>query len=312
VKLTATPGDARTRLDEFVAERVRCSRAEARRLIDGGYVRVDGRKAKKGLLLHEGARVELARGPFGDDEKRPQPDTTVPLTVLHEDAQLVALCKPAGVPTHPLKPGERGTLANAIVARWPECARASEDPREGGVAHRLDTDTSGVLVAARSPEAWQALRRAFSTSRAEKKYLALVSGQPPERGEIHAPLAHATRRRVRALDEEEIDTAPAREAHTRYEVLARAGDVALVLATTTTGRMHQVRAHLAHLGHPLVGDTLYGGPPAPAGTQGHLLHAHVLTVPHPVTSQPLTVTAPLPADRRRALEALLGTLPGNI
>ena len=302
---TVAGADDRTRLDQFLAKHANCSRAEARRLIEDGAVRVDGRRAQKGTLLSAGARVDLERAPPSDDDKRPIPEPTLPLSVLYVDEALVALDKPPGMPTHPLRAGERGTLASALVARYPECATVADDPREGGAAHRLDIDTSGVLVAGRTREAWLALRHAFSTGQVRKIYWALVSGRPPDAGEIDAPLAHATARKVRALDDEWSDS-DARPALTRYQVLARADDFALIAAEAATGRMHQIRAHLAHAGFPLVGDPLYGGPPPFADAPGHFLHAERLTLPHPTTRVPLTVAAPLPPARARLLSSLLG------
>lgn len=313
MQLIVTAADERARLDHFVADKAGCSRAEARRLIDDGHVRVNGRRAAKGLLLSAGARVELAVAPPTDEQKRPQPEPERPLVVLLADPALVALNKPAGVPTHPLRAGERGTLANALVARYPECAAVADDPREGGLAHRLDVDTSGVILAGRTREAWQALRRAFGSGQVEKEYWALVAGQPPDAGEIDAALQHATARTVKALDDDEwlnqsYGANLARPAHTHFEVMARGLDAALVRARTRTGRMHQVRAHLAHLGHPLLGDALYGGPPAPGGAAGHVLHAARITFPHPTGGVSTTVTAPLPPERAKVIEATVGAI----
>jgi 23S rRNA pseudouridine1911/1915/1917 synthase len=313
VQLIVTAADDRARLDHFVADKAGCSRAEARRLIDDGHVRVNGRRAAKGLLLQAGARVELAVAPPTDEQKRPQPEPERPLVVLLADAALVALNKPAGVPTHPLRAGERGTLANALVARYPECAAVADDPREGGLAHRLDVDTSGVILAARTRDAWQALRRAFGSGQVEKEYWALVAGHPPDSGEIDAALQHATARTVKAIDDDEwlnqsYGTTLARPAHTRFEVMARGPDAALVRAKTRTGRMHQVRAHLAHLGHPLLGDALYGGPPAPGGAPGHVLHAARITFPHPTGGASTTVSARLPPERARVIQAAVGSV----
>jgi 23S rRNA pseudouridine1911/1915/1917 synthase len=205
------------------------------------------------------------------------------------------------MPTHPLRPGERGTLANALVARFPECARVSDDPREGGVTHRLDRDTSGLVLAARTRAAWLALRHAFAGGAVVKEYLALVAGDPRERGVVDAPLIHVGKR-VRVARGRDLD---AQRASTAYEVLARGPGVALVRATSSSGRMHQVRVHLLHAGHPIVGDALYDGPPAATGTHGHFLHASAVTFPHPLDGAPTTLRAPLPPDRAAALRTLV-------
>lgn len=266
-------------------------------------MRIDGRPGKKGTLVAAGASVEVAEPVPDAAAFAPTPQPELPLVVLYVDADVVIVDKPAGMPSHPLRPNERGTVANALVARYPECATASKDPREGGVTHRLDTDTTGILVAARTPAAWIAIREAFSAKRITKTYEALVVGNPPDRGEIVAPLV-SRGKRVRALRPGEewtdiVDKTPARDAHTDYEVLTRGTNVALVRATAQTGRMHQIRAHFAHLGHPLVGDELYGGPPS---TNGHLLHASRILID---LGKPLDIACPWPAARKALLDALL-------
>ena len=265
-------------------------------------MRVDGARAAKGARLHAGATVAVAHEPPRADELRPLPDAGAPLELLHNDEALVAVAKPAGIPTHPLRAGERGTLANALVARFPECALVADDAREGGVAHRLDTETSGVVLAARTRAAWQALRHAFSDGAVEKEYLALVAGAPPDRATVAAPLVHAGKR-IRVARDSDLDRLTAR---TELETLARGDGVALVRARSSSGRMHQIRVHLSHLGHPLVGDALYGGPPPVAGTRGHFLHAAAVSFPHPTTGVRTRIEAPLPPDRAAALAAVVG------
>jgi 23S rRNA pseudouridine1911/1915/1917 synthase len=299
---TVTDADDGARLDQWLARALDCSRREAQRLIEDGAVRVDGARAKKGARVAAGAAVRVERAPARGDDKRPQPEPDLPLAVLHVDEALIAVDKPAGVPTHPLRAGERGTLANALVARFPECAAVADDAREGGVAHRLDIETSGLVLAARTRPAWLSLRRAFGDGAVDKEYLALVAGAPPPRGTIDLPLVHAGRR-VRIAGERDLETLAA---VTDYEVLARGEAVALVRVRSSSGRMHQIRVHLAHLGHPLVGDALYGGPPPAPGTRGHFLHAAAVTFPHPSTGARTTLRAPLPADRAAALAALVG------
>jgi 23S rRNA pseudouridine1911/1915/1917 synthase len=302
IALTVADADGGARLDQWLARALECSRREAQRLIGDGDVRVDGARAAKGMRVAAGAVVSVEHAPPRDRDKRPTPEPDAPLDVLHLDDALVAVAKPAGIATHPLRAGERGTLANALVARFAECALVADDPREGGVAHRLDTETSGVVLAARTRAAWQSLRRAFSDGAVEKEYLALVAGAPPPHGSIDLPLAHAGRR-VRIAGDRDLD---ALEAVTEYETLARGDGVALVRARSSSGRMHQIRVHLAHLGHPLVGDALYGGPPPAAGTRGHFLHAAAVAFPHPSTGARTRVEAPLPADRAAALAAVVG------
>lgn len=301
-ELTVAAEDRGARLDQWLASACECSRHEAQRLIADGAVRINGARAAKGVRLDPGDVVQLTREPPTDEQLRPLPEPEVALTIVHVDAALVAMVKPIATPTHPLRAGERGTLANALVARYPECALVADDAREGGVAHRLDADTSGIVLAARTRPAWLDLRDSFSRGAVEKEYLALVAGLPPSSGEIDAPLVQAGKR-ARVAGDRDLDPQPAL---TRFQLLAHGDGVALVRALSTSGRMHQIRVHLAHLGHPLVGDELYGGPPAAAGTRGHFLHAASLTFEHPLTGSVTTLAAPLPPERAEALQLLVG------
>jgi 23S rRNA pseudouridine1911/1915/1917 synthase len=247
---------------------------------------VDGKKVKKGHLVHEGQRIALDRPPISDEELRAVPVEGA-LEVVYEDEHLVALVKPPGMPTYPLRAGEVGTLANFVVSKYPECAQIGNDPREAGFAHRLDADTSGLLIAARSTEAWNALREAFAGGNVQKTYLAAVEGRPVGR-ECEAELLQDGKR-VR------IDYAGL-EAYTTWEELVRTETFTLLSCQAHTGRMHQVRAHLSHCGSPIAGDTLYGGTEQ-EGLAGHFLHGSELHLSHPVTKEPLSLKAPLPMER---------------
>jgi 23S rRNA pseudouridine1911/1915/1917 synthase len=214
------------------------------------------------------------------------------------------VAKPAGPATHPLRDGETGTLANAVAARYPECAAASASPREGGAAHRLDGGTSGLVVFARDRAAWDALRAAFHDGRVAKQYLALVIGEVSRPGEIDAPIAHSGGRAVVHGDMDAATRHDALPASTSFVPEARYRGYTLLRVTAATGRMHQVRVHLAHLGTPVVGDTLYGFATADAPpVDGFFLHAAVLELPHPDGGK-ARYEAPLPADRRAALAKL--------
>jgi 23S rRNA pseudouridine1911/1915/1917 synthase len=298
-RYTAGPDDASQRLDRFIAAKSGCARTEATRLIHSGLVRVDGKRGKKGQILKAGARVELlARPAIKPEDFWPVPQPELPLLTVHEDRAVLGLVKPMGMPSHPLEPGERGTLANALVARFPECAAASEDPREGGLCHRLDRDTSGVILAARSVEDWRKLRKAFSDGEVAKQYWALAIGSPPPRGRIDVPLKQGGKL-VKPIPGGGDGALPA---VTEFSKVAERNGVALLAVTTFTGRMHQIRAHLAHIGHPLVGDVLYGGW---ADLQGHFLHAASIRFPHPRSGKGIEVTAPLPDERANTLKHLL-------
>ena len=325
---------AHSRLDHFVAQRTGLSRAAAMRLISEGLVQVDGRAGKKGALLTPGQTVALKVDPQDAQTAPPVPQPELPLTVLYQDADVVVVQKPAGMPCHPLRAGELNTVANALVARHPECVKAGFPEREGGLCHRLDTFTSGALLAARTRPAWQALRAGFSAAAGlggerasdvsiDKEYLALCYGSPTEdEFELTLPLLPGTgpdghRKVLVASTSEQIYRPDALDAHTRFAVQARGGGYVLLRVTALTGRRHQIRAHLAHLGLPLVGDTLYGGPEvdpqvlASLGADaeaagGYFLHAQRLSFPSPSKpTQRITVEAPLPKARERLLEKLL-------
>jgi 23S rRNA pseudouridine1911/1915/1917 synthase len=288
------------RLDLFVGEALGLSRTRLKTLFEAGAVAVNGRKAKKGDRVQPAQRVDV------DVEEElpeaPVASADVPLVVLFEDEHLVALNKPSGSPAHPLKPGETGTLVNALVARYPECAEASEEPREGGLCHRLDVETSGVILAARTRSAWTAMREQFGGREIDKRYWALVAGPLADDGEIDLPLRHDPRHAERmqtALDGE----GGARDARSSFRVLERQGTYAWVEVKIETGVHHQVRAHLAAIGASIVGDANYGGIPHP-GLNRFFLHARSLGFKHPVTGQAVHIECPLPQDLQRALQEL--------
>ena len=289
--LVVEEGKAGQRVDLFIGEALGLSRAKLKKLFDAGAVKVGGRPAKKGLLVAVGQRITVV---VPEERREVVPEPEAPLTVLHTDEALVFVDKPAGKPSHPLQPGETGTLANALVARYPECAESGEDEREGGLCHRLDIETSGVMVAARTREAWSAVREAFGGREVDKRYWALVTGPLADEGEIDLPLRHHPRHPDRvepALDGGE----GAREASSEFRVLGREGEYSLVEVRIHTGVLHQVRAHLAAVGAPIVGDALYGGRQEP-GLSRFFLHAKALGLTHPVTKQPLRVESPLPQE----------------
>lgn len=291
-KFTVEPGEA-DRIDRVIARRFpNTSRRKVTDLFDAGAVRIDGKLAKKGDRAAAGSVVELARAPTSPADMRALADMEAAerLTVLHRDEDLIVVAKPPGMPSQPLRAGELGTAANGIVALHPECALVADDPRDGGLVHRLDGGTSGALAAARTRAAWQSLRAAFATHQVGKTYLALVDAPPVSRG-CEAPLAQRGSKVV-------VDHTDGLEAHTSWEVVRKIGERVLLRCTATTGRMHQVRVHLATCGAPITGDTLYGGQPIPE-LIGFFLHAERLALP----GRP-TVEAPLPPDRVAALAAL--------
>jgi 23S rRNA pseudouridine1911/1915/1917 synthase len=286
------------RLDQFVVRRIAgISRGSVRRLLERRLVLVEGRPEVKGCRLTQGQQVVVAAVARSE---RPVAQPELELDVLVEREDMVVINKQAGVPCHPLVPGETDTVANAIAARFPECVDASPQAREGGLVHRLDWSTSGVLVAARTSEAYGRLRGAFSGRRALKHYLALVEGEVTEAGLVKSDIRTVPGDRTRM---EVVFPADAprgsREAETFFEPLERLGKRTLVHITCRTGQRHQVRIHLAHAGHPLVGDEHYGGLPLD-GVEGAFLHAARLTL----LDEDARFEAPLPPRRAVLLREL--------
>jgi 23S rRNA pseudouridine1911/1915/1917 synthase len=289
------------RLDRAVAKLFGVSRGRAMGWIAEGRVRIDGKRAPKGTPVAAGARISVQRPP--PDQPAPQPE--LPIRIVHADAHLVVADKPAGMPSHPLKPGEKGTAANALVGRFPELAAVGPSPREGGLVHRLDSDTSGLLLAARTDAAHAMLRAQFTARTVEKGYLALVAGELHAGGEIALPLLHDPRdaRRMQAAsDPAYAEEHGARAAVTTFTPRERRSGLTLLDVQIATGVMHQIRAHLAFIGHPLAGDELYGGPSLP-GLSRHFLHAARLGFAHPDGSR-AQYDSPLPTELESVLSSL--------
>jgi 23S rRNA pseudouridine1911/1915/1917 synthase len=249
------------RLDVFLAHRLDLGRRYVWRLLERGCIRLEGRLAAKGVVLRAGEQLDVAS--FRHPSEGPVADPVLTLRVLAEAAGLLAVDKPAGIPSHPLDYDETGTALGAVLALRPEVRDAGEGGLECGLVHRLDTGTSGVLVLATDKRAWSEARAAFAGRRVRKRYLARVHGS------LRAPAELALRfaprgKRVRVVEH------GGRLALTRVRPLEPRADETLVEVEPITGLRHQIRAVLAHLGHPVIGDTLYG---SPARLPRHLLHA---------------------------------------
>ena len=278
VELEIEEGEAGERIDVLVARRFpEISRARAKVLIEKGEVRVDGRRVKKSYALAVGDRVTLESLP-GPVDFHAAPDPSLALEILLETDEYVIVDKPAGIPSHPLKEGELGTLAGALVARYPEMRGVGYSKREPGILHRLDTDTSGLMLAARDEETFDELRRMLQAGEIEKRYLARCTGIVPAPIIIDTPIANdpRDRRKVRVCtNPREIKRLGAQAARTEVLSSTPATHGSLIEVRANNARRHQIRAHLASIGHPLLGDPLYGGPPPPPH---HLLHASTLRV----------------------------------
>jgi 23S rRNA pseudouridine1911/1915/1917 synthase len=281
-------GTTAPRLDVFLAGALAgLPRRLVRRVIAEGAVRVNGRRAAKGLRLQAGDQITLPDLPV---TLTPEPALALP--VLHEDAALAVIDKPGGMPAHALDPRQRGTAAAFVLARWPETATVG-DPLAPGLIHRLDGGTSGVLVVARTAEAFAALRAALAARTIEKRYLAFVAGTAADTS-VDTPLAHDSRDRRRMAAARPGDRAWPAETIVRMVTAGLARS--LVAVTMRTGVTHQVRVHLALAGHPVLGDVLYGGPASELPPGRHALHACGITLPHPDGGTLVRVESPLPDD----------------
>lgn len=286
--------DVGFRVDVVVAQRVPgLSRRRAQEMLEEGSIRVDGRRARKGDRVTEGARITVAHAPVPSDFPA-KPDASVPLRVLFEDRWLAVVDKPAGVPSHPLRPDELGTAASFVVARWPETCVVGYRAREPGILHRLDTGTSGVLVVAKDTATFDALRAALESDQLDKRYVALVAPDAALTPRtIDAPIANDPRDPRRVVVGPFVEGArPARTRIVRVTPRERALEVEV---EAPHAFRHQVRAHLASIGAPLLGDVLYGGRVV-AGLDRHALHASSVRFTHPVTGRRVEVTSPLPED----------------
>jgi 23S rRNA pseudouridine1911/1915/1917 synthase len=284
------------------------SRARLQSLIEGGHVLLDGRPAKASARIKAGQRLTVEVPPPIDAAPRPQ---DIPLVVAHQDAQLLVVDKPAGLAVHPGAGRPDGTLVNALLHHVPDLSGVGGVLRPG-IVHRLDRGTSGLLVVAKDDATHRALAAQFAARTVEKEYLALVLGVPARReGRISAAIGRHPVQRKRMS----VSPRRGREALTTYRVEEALDGAALLRVRIHTGRTHQIRVHLASLGHPVAGDREYGGtrtPPSRRARSRELLeslarpalHAARLTFTHPATGERLTFESALPADLREVLEGL--------
>ena len=287
------------RLDKYLAEQLAdLSRAQIQGLIREGLVTVDGTPAKVSLRL-EGGELIRVQVPVVEEATEPGPEA-IPLIIRYEDEHVAVVDKPAGMVVHPAFGHRSGTLVNAVLARWPQIAEFAE-PGRAGIVHRLDKETSGVIAIAKTPEALESLRAQFKARTINKRYVALVEGMlaTPE-GVINAPIGRDSKQRKRMAVVRD-----GREALTEFRVVEIYANYSLLDVWPKTGRTHQIRAHLAFIGHPVVGDTVYGRRKQPFTLKRHFLHAAALTFAGPASGEAITIESPLPV----ALQNLLDKLP---
>ncbi len=285
------------RLDRTVALLTGWSRADVQVLVEAGAVLVSGSPAPKSRRLVAGDLVEVLAVP--------EPDALpvageVGVDVRYEDADVLVVAKSAGVVVHPGAGNASGTLVNGLLMRYPEIASVGE-PHRPGIVHRLDRDTSGLLVVARTAEAYEGLVGQLRARAVERRYLALVWGRPAVRGMIDAPIGRSATRRTRMAVRD-----AGREARTGFELLETFSSpaVSLLECRLETGRTHQIRVHLAAIGNPVVGDASYGGARASLLVGRPFLHAFLLAFDHPVSGQRIRIEEPLPADLEAVLDSM--------
>jgi len=296
VELRPERADLGKRLDRYVADQLPdLSRGTVQTLIATGHVRVDGQQRKPKFRMTPGEVVSVEIPPPEIDEILPDP---IPLTIVHEDADVIVIDKPAGMVVHPAPGHPRGTLANALLSHVPGISvGGSQRP---GIVHRLDKDTSGLIVAAKTDRGRTSLVSQWENRSVEKTYLALVAGSvADEEATIDAPIGRDPKNRQRMAV-----LRSGRPAVTRFQVVERFPNATLLELSIETGRTHQIRVHLAFIGHPIIGDQLYG---RPRGMEPELdrqfLHASALAFQLPSGTR-LRLEAPLPDDLEGVLEQL--------
>ncbi|GAC1406982.1 MAG: RluA family pseudouridine synthase [Ktedonobacteraceae bacterium] len=287
------------RLDRFLAPLLTSlSRTNIQQLIAEEAVLVKGKASKRGYALRRGDTVTIVRStPVMLPTNAVAQD--IPLDILYEDEDLLVLNKAPGMVVHPAPGHSDDTLVNALLARYPELQGVGEDGRPG-IVHRLDKDTSGLIIIARNSRTLTALMEQMQGHAIVKRYLALVEGNVAhDQGSIDAPIGRDTRNRQQMT----ITTRDSREAKTHFRVLQRFAHHTLLLLQLETGRTHQIRVHLKAIGHPVVGDPVYGSGNVPKGFTLHrqFLHAYQLQFTHPITGKPIEVEAPLPKDLQNIL-----------
>lgn len=292
------------RLDRAVALLTGWTRREVQDLVEAGAVLVDGERVRKSSKLEAGSVIELLGEP--EVARLPVADAAVEVVVRLEDDDIVVVAKPAGLVVHPGAGHPDGTLVHGLLARYPEIADVG-DPARPGIVHRLDRDTSGLLVVARSPAAYDGLVEMLAAHDVERRYDALVWGIPASaRGVIDAPIGRSVRRPTRMSVRE-----GGRVARTAFEVVDtyREPEVARLVCRLETGRTHQIRVHLQAIGHPVVGDAAYSGQRAGIALDRPFLHAGGLGFAHPVTGDPVAVEEPLPPELAALLDRLSSSGP---
>lgn len=311
VILNSAPSDIGKRIDAYVAENSELTRSAAAKLVESGDITVNGKEIAKNYKLRAGDEVEIELPEPEPDRAEPE---DIPLDVVYEDDDIIVVNKPCGMVVHPAAGNPRGTLVNALLYRCKGSLSGIGGVVRPGIVHRIDKDTSGLLVAAKNDEAHNSLAEQLKVHAVSRVYYAIIIGSFAEdSGTVDAPIGrHPTDRKKMAVLKEGQGTA--RNAVTHYTVIARYKEFSLVRCELETGRTHQIRVHMAYKGHPLVGDVIYGG----GRTQfeaankhlinGQCLHAKELSLTHPKTGKLMHFECELPEDMKKLIEKLEKTI----
>ena len=308
VRWKTTAAEEGVRLETFVRQRLpHLSRRQSAKAIDENAFSVNGRRGKKGqrlkqgdLVIFHGAQHWLSNSPVAAKDGR--------VSIAYEDPEIIVVDKPAGIATHGFSARDVDTLANRLITRWPELISVGKSRWEPGLLNRLDIETSGLVLVAKKQQAFENLREQFRQRRITKKYIALVWGDPADSGSISLVLAHdsADKSRMEVVEGSGTDRQRLRSWHavTRFRKLVNSGEMSLLEILMETGVTHQIRVHLAAIGHPIVGDSLYASERNPTELGRHFLHACGLEFLHPSSGVPIGVDSPLPSELTKFLERM--------
>ena len=307
LELTVSPLDQGKRLDSFLAEYTSLSRSAVARLAEQGHAEVEGKARDKKYLVKAGERVSLFLPLPEECDAKPE---NIPLHIVYEDKDLLVVNKPQGMVVHPAPGNPTGTLVNALLYHAGDSLSGIGGEIRPGIVHRIDKDTSGLLVVAKHDEAHLKLSAQLSGHHIQRVYYALVQGGfKDDKGTVNLPIGrHPTdRKKMAVLKDGQHRT---REAVTHYEVLSRYGNITFLKVQLETGRTHQIRVHMSHLGHPLLGDPLYGASSSPFEKKhpqlflGQCLHAGELSFTHPISGEEMHFECELPENFKSLLQIL--------
>ncbi len=287
--VTLQDTEEKCRLDVLVSKVFEISRARAQELISDGKITVNGKKCEKKLLLSVGDILEIELPPERELEAVPQ---NIPIDIIYEDEYLLVVDKPRGMVVHPAAGNPDNTLVNALLYHCKGRLSSINGVIRPGIVHRIDKDTSGLLIVAKTDEAHQGLAEQIAVHSFERKYEAIIGGHlKEESGTVNAPIGrHKTDRKKMA-----VTALNSKEAITHYRVIAESREYTHLELTLETGRTHQIRVHMAYIGHPVAGDTVYGNARYRLGMEGQCLFAKYISFVHPITGETMTFEAARPA-----------------